>query len=71
MDGLDIDVLAEGTDAVFLALPEHAAAEVAPALLARGKRVFDLSGAFRLRDAGLRQRWYRRPASSRPPSSTA
>ena len=28
--------------------PEHAAAEVAPLLLARGKRVFDLSGAFRL-----------------------
>ena len=58
VDGLDIDTLADDTDAVFLALPEHAAAEVAPALIARGKRVFDLSGAFRLRDAGLRQRWY-------------
>src|SRR5438046_2502373 len=58
VDGLDLDTLADGTDAVFLALPEHAAAEVAPALIARGKRVFDLSGAFRLRDAGLRQRWY-------------
>src|SRR5215208_3092002 len=45
VDGLDVDVLAEATDAVFLALPDHAAAEVAPALLARGKRVFDLSGA--------------------------
>ena len=56
--GLDIDALAEATDAVFLALPDHAAAEVAPPLLARGKRVFDLSGAFRLRDAGLRKRWY-------------
>jgi N-acetyl-gamma-glutamyl-phosphate reductase len=43
---------------VFLALPDHAAAEVAPPLVARGKRVFDLSGAFRLRDAELRQRWY-------------
>jgi N-acetyl-gamma-glutamyl-phosphate reductase len=58
VDGLDIDVLAEQTDAVFLALPEHAAAEVAPSLLALGKRVFDLSGAFRLRDANLRRRWY-------------
>jgi N-acetyl-gamma-glutamyl-phosphate reductase len=58
VDGLDIDVLADETDAVFLALPEHAAAEVAPSLLARGKRVFDLSGAFRLRDADLRHRWY-------------
>jgi len=67
VDGLDIDVLANGTDAVFLALPEHAAAEVAPALLARGKRVFDLSGAFRLRDAELRQRWY--PKTVEQPAS--
>ena len=67
VDGLDIDALADGTDAVFLALPEHAAAEVAPALLARGKRVFDLSGAFRLRDAVLRQRWY--PQTGDQPAS--
>jgi N-acetyl-gamma-glutamyl-phosphate reductase len=67
VDGLDIDVLADGTDAVFLALPEHAAAEVAPALLARGKRVFDLSGAFRLRDAEQRHRWY--PKTVEQPAS--
>jgi N-acetyl-gamma-glutamyl-phosphate reductase len=67
VDGLDIEALAEGTDAVFLALPEHAAAEVAPLLLARGKRVFDLSGAFRLRDAALRHRWY--PKTLEQPSS--
>ena len=56
--GLDLEALANDTDAVFLALPDHAAAEIAPALVARGKRVFDLSGAFRLRDAALRRRWY-------------
>jgi N-acetyl-gamma-glutamyl-phosphate reductase len=67
VDGLDIDTLADDTDAVFLALPEHAAAEVAPALIARGKRVFDLSGAFRLRDAGLRRRWY--PQTGERPDS--
>jgi len=58
VDGLDLERLAAGTDAVFLALPDHAAAEIAPPLVARGKRVFDLSGAFRLRDASLRKRWY-------------
>jgi N-acetyl-gamma-glutamyl-phosphate reductase len=58
VNGLDIDTLASATDAVFLALPDHAAAEIAPALVERGKRVFDLSGAFRLRDAALRRRWY-------------
>jgi N-acetyl-gamma-glutamyl-phosphate reductase len=55
---LDVDALAEGSDAVFLALPEEASAEIAPRLLARGVRVFDLSGAFRLRDAGVRAQWY-------------
>jgi N-acetyl-gamma-glutamyl-phosphate reductase len=55
---LDVDALGECTDAVFLALPDQASAEIAPALVSRGKRVFDLSGAFRLRDAEQRRRWY-------------
>src|SRR5436190_11117468 len=67
VNGLDIDRLADSTDAVFLALPDHAAAEVAPPLVARGKRVFDLSGAFRLRDAGLRRRWYPKTPDSAIP----
>jgi N-acetyl-gamma-glutamyl-phosphate reductase len=50
--------LAEAADVVFLALPEEAAAEVAPTLVQRGVRVIDLSGAFRLRDAALREKWY-------------
>jgi N-acetyl-gamma-glutamyl-phosphate reductase len=54
---LDLDGLA-GTDAAFLALPEEASAEIAPHLLKRGARVFDLSGAFRLRDGAARARWY-------------
>lgn len=36
------------TDAAVLALPHEGSAEVAPALLERGVRVVDLSGAFRL-----------------------
>ena len=55
---LSVDQLASETDAVFLALPEAASAEIAPALVEHGVRVFDVSGAFRLREAGLRQRWY-------------
>ncbi len=54
---LDLDRLA-ALDAVFLAVPDTLAAEVGPALAARGPRVFDLSGAFRLRDKALRNRWY-------------
>ena len=58
VNGLDLNALADASDAVFLALPDQAAAEIAPPLVARGKRVFDLSGAFRLRDVELRRRWY-------------
>ena len=54
---LDLDQLA-ALDAVFLATPDTLSAEVGPALAARGPRVFDLSGAFRLRDKALRERWY-------------
>ena len=52
------DRLAELSDVVFLALPEEAAAGIAPVLVERGVRVIDLSGAFRLRDAAAREKWY-------------
>jgi N-acetyl-gamma-glutamyl-phosphate reductase len=55
---LDPDLLAREADIVFLALPDTAAAELAPALVEKGVRVIDLSGAFRLRDADQRARWY-------------
>src|SRR5687767_13389989 len=51
---LDLAAVTRDAESAFLALPEAAAAEVAPALLAAGMRVVDLSGAFRLRDAAAR-----------------
>jgi N-acetyl-gamma-glutamyl-phosphate reductase len=65
---LDVDTLVREADIVFLALPEAAAAELAPTLLERGARVIDLSGAFRIRDAADRQRWY--PATGALPEGT-
>ena len=64
VEPLDVDRLASETDAVFLALPDNVAADVAPALASRGCRVFDLSGAFRLKDASLRSRWYPHSAAA-------
>jgi N-acetyl-gamma-glutamyl-phosphate reductase len=58
VEPFSIDRLAQEAEVVFLALPEEAAATVAPALLERGVRIIDLSGAFRLRDAGQREKWY-------------
>ena len=61
--------LARDADVVFLALPDAAAAELAPALVDAGVRVIDLSGAFRLRDAAARARWY--PETHRLPAGVA
>jgi N-acetyl-gamma-glutamyl-phosphate reductase len=65
---LDIDRLVADADVVFMALPEAASAELGPQLLARGARVIDLSGAFRIRGDADRQRWY--PATPALPAGT-
>lgn len=63
----DLDRAADA-DIACLALPEHASATVGAALTARGVRVIDLSGAFRLRDDTIRARWY--PDSPALPDGT-
>jgi N-acetyl-gamma-glutamyl-phosphate reductase len=63
---LDIDRLARNAEIVLLALPEGAAAEVGGALLERGRRVIDLSGAFRIRNDADRHRFY--PATATLPN---
>jgi N-acetyl-gamma-glutamyl-phosphate reductase len=63
----DLDRLAAETDVVFLAVPDTLAAEVAPTLTARGARVFDLSGAFRLRNDDERRKWYPHAPAVRVP----
>ncbi len=54
----------DGCAVVFLSTPEAFAASSAVDLLARGHRVIDLSGAFRLTDPGLRAAFY--PATPDP-----
>src|SRR5215475_2009624 len=61
--------LAEGVDVAFLAVPESAAADLAPPLVEAGVRVIDLSGAFRIRDEAARTRWY--PATKSLPAGAA
>jgi N-acetyl-gamma-glutamyl-phosphate reductase len=56
-------ILACEPDAVFLATPHEASEQLAPALLAAGVTVFDLSAAFRLKDAALYPRHYGFPHS--------
>jgi N-acetyl-gamma-glutamyl-phosphate reductase len=69
VEPLDRDRLARSVDIVFLAVPENAAADLAPPLLSAGVRVIDLSGAFRIRDDAARSRWY--PATKSLPEGAA
>src|SRR5574340_557968 len=52
-------VKAERLALVFLATPAGVSMELAPAMLAAGAKVIDLSGAFRLREAAAYARWYK------------
>ena len=52
-----LDALGE-TEVVFLATPNEVSAEIAPAILDRGIKVIDLSGAFRLGEPSLYPSWY-------------
>jgi N-acetyl-gamma-glutamyl-phosphate reductase len=50
-----------GVDVIFSCLPHNVGAAKAPAWLAAGARVVDMSADFRLRDASLYPMWYRQP----------
>ena len=69
IEPLSPERLASDADVVFLALPDSAAAELAPPLVDAGVRVVDLSGAFRLRDDTVRATWY--PDTHRLPAGVA
>lgn len=69
VEPLDRDRLPKIADVILLAVPEKAAADLAPPLVEAGARVIDLSGAFRIRDASARHRWY--PATETLPPHVA
>jgi len=55
----DIDI-AETADYCFLATPDRVAMAAVPDLLARGVRVVDISGDFRLRDRAVYEKYYKK-----------
>ncbi len=54
----EVERVAEAGQLVFLATPAESSLALAPKMLARGLRVIDLSGAFRLADAAKYPEWY-------------
>lgn len=69
IEPFSIEKLITKSEVVFLGLPDDISAELAPQLVENGRKVFDLSGAFRLRDKELRKQWY--PKSLSLPATTA
>ncbi len=57
--GLVVDAAVPESDAVFLALPHGAAAQMVPDLIATGAAIIDLGPDFRLHDPAEYPRWYR------------
>lgn len=53
----DSDLMANLADIVFLATPAEVSLSLAPQILAKGKKVIDLSGAFRLKQNDY-SKWY-------------
>ncbi|MBU6412829.1 MAG: N-acetyl-gamma-glutamyl-phosphate reductase [Planctomycetes bacterium] len=59
LQAFDVDACAAlKPDVVFLATPNEASTELAPGLVAKGLRVLDLSGSFRLKDSSLYPKYY-------------
>ncbi len=56
--GLHVDATVPAADAVFLALPHGAAAEIVPDLAGTGAAIIDLGPDFRLHDPADYPRWY-------------
>jgi N-acetyl-gamma-glutamyl-phosphate reductase len=52
------EAVSEAADVVFTALPHKTPMDVVPGLVARGKKVIDLSADFRFKDPSIYEAWY-------------
>jgi len=59
LDNMNIDLIIDKSDVVFVALPHGHAMKVVPALLTAGKKVIDFGADYRLRDTAVFEQWYK------------
>ena len=60
IEPIDLEAIASRCDAVFLGLPNGLACDMAPALLAKGCKVLDLSADYRFRNLNTYTEWYKK-----------
>ncbi len=58
VEAVDVDVIGDRCDVVFLSLPNGIACDLAPKLLAQGCKVLDLSADYRFSNLATYQSWY-------------
>jgi len=54
----DVDKIAKLCDLIFLALPHTVSMDIVPKLLAKGKKVIDLSADYRIKDTAIYEKFY-------------
>jgi N-acetyl-gamma-glutamyl-phosphate reductase len=65
LDAVDVALIKQKADVVFLATPHGVSTELVPQMLAAGLKVVDLSGDFRLKSGETYEKWYKKkPAPS-------
>ena len=60
IEKIDLDVVANRCQIVFLGLPNGLACNIAPSLIAKGCKVLDLSADYRFRDLDTYTAWYKK-----------
>jgi N-acetyl-gamma-glutamyl-phosphate reductase len=71
VEKIDVDAIAERCAAVFLGLPNGLACDLAPALIAKGCKVLDLSADYRFSNLDTYTDWYKKERTDQDTAKSA
>jgi N-acetyl-gamma-glutamyl-phosphate reductase len=71
IEPIDLEVISDRCDAVFLALPNGLACDLAPPLIEKGCKVLDLSADYRFQDLNTYTAWYKKERTDHALNETA
>lgn len=71
IEKIDVDAIAERCAAVFLGLPNGLACDLAPALIAKGCKVLDLSADYRFSNLDTYTDWYKKERTDQDTAKSA
>ncbi|MCW6037617.1 N-acetyl-gamma-glutamyl-phosphate reductase [Spirulina subsalsa FACHB-351] len=71
IEKIDLDVIADRCEVVFLGLPNGLACDMAPVLIAKGCKVLDLSADYRFENLDTYTSWYKKERTDQEVAATA